>query len=131
MNSDPNPQPLLFTTCCLLWSCAGHGAVAPGFIPESELRTQMALWGGQGGCGEGAEWGGAEWAGWEWGGGGVGRGRSGEREGGVAQGLLVGCCLQGEDPLPPLRGVCIPTTACVDIPCLIKIYRLLCYFKVK
>lgn len=81
---------------------------------------------GQGGYGERAEW-----AGWEWGGGGVGRGRSGEREGGVAQGLLVGCCLQGEDPLPPLRGVCIPTTACVDIPCLIKIYRLLCYFKVK
>ena len=75
-------------------------------------------------------------AGWVWGECGVGRvgvgrGRSGEREGGVAQGLLVGCCLQGEDPLPPLRGVCIPTTACVDIPCLIKIYRLLCYFKVK
>ena len=33
----------------------------------------------------------------------VGRGRSGEREGGVAQRLLVGCRLQGEDPLPPLR----------------------------
>ena len=55
LNSDPNPRPLLFTTCGLLWSCAGRGAGAPGFTPELELRTQMALRGGQGGCGEGAE----------------------------------------------------------------------------
>lgn len=61
----------------------------------------------------------------------VGRERSGERQGGVAQRLLVGCCLLEEDPLLPLRGIYIPTTACVDIPCLTKIHGLLCYFKVE
>lgn len=62
---------------------------------------------------------------------GVGRGGGARGEGGVVQRLLIGCCLRGEDPLLPPRGVCFPTTAFVDMPCLTKIYRLLCCFKVK
>ena len=63
-------------------------------------------------------------AGWVWGGGGVGRGKEGLPS---ASWLGAVCRVRTHSHLSG----CIPTTACVDIPCLVKIHRLLCYFKVK